>query len=210
MSEGPAAESKPKMKGLVWGLWGAALVGVAAVLYIIGSASTKPPTPAPSASAPAASFASKLSTAAVGSASPDYTFYDSEGKAMKLADLKGKVVVMNIWATWCAPCVTEMPTLAKLQAAYKGKPVEVVTVSIDSESSAAKARIFIAQHSPLKFYHDREMKLPFKLSPPAPGAPTTVIYGKDGLEVARVAGEADWSGKEARALVDKALAGSPS
>ena len=51
------------------------------------------------------------------------------------------------------------------------------------------------------------MKLPFKLSPPAPGAPTTVIYGKDGLEVARVAGEADWSGPEARALVDKALGG---
>ena len=209
MSEGPSVARKPKSP-LTWALIGAALVGVAAVLYIIGSASTKPPPPAPSASAPAASFASKLSTAAVGSASPDYTFYDESGKAMKLADLKGKVVVMNIWATWCAPCVTEMPTLAKLQAAYAGKPVEVVTVSIDSESSAAKARIFIAQHSPLKFYHDREMKLPFKLSPPAPGAPTTVIYGKHGLEVARVAGEADWSGKEARALVDKALAGSPS
>jgi thiol-disulfide isomerase/thioredoxin len=208
MSEGPAAESKPKMKGLVWALWGAALVGVAAVLYIIGSASTKPPTPAPSASATASSFGSKLSTPTAPTPSPDYTFYDGSGKAMKIADLKGKVVVMNIWATWCAPCVTEMPTLAKLQAAYAGKPVEVVTVSIDSESSAAKARIFIAQHSPLKFYHDREMKLPFKLSPPAPGAPTTVIYGKDGMEVARVAGEADWSGPDARALVDKALAGS--
>jgi len=195
------------MRGLAWALWGAALVGVAAVLYIIGSASTKPPPPAPSASATAKSFASKLSTAAVGTAPPDYTFYDAGGKAMKIADLKGKVVVMNIWATWCAPCVTEMPTLAKLQAAYKGKPVEVVTVSIDSESSAAKARLFIAQHDPLKFYHDREMKLPFKLAPPAPGAPTTVIYGKDGMEVARVAGEADWSGPEARALVDKALGG---
>lgn len=207
MSEGPAAETKPKMKGLVWGLWGAALVGVAAVVYIIGSASTTPTPPAPSASATASSFASKLTTPTTPTPSPDYTFYDAQGKAMTLADLKGKVVVMNIWATWCAPCVTEMPTLAKLQAAYKGKPVEVVTVSIDSESSAAKARIFIAQHAPLKFYHDREMKLPFKLSPPAPGAPTTVVYGKDGMEIARVAGEADWAGPEARALVDKALGG---
>jgi thiol-disulfide isomerase/thioredoxin len=206
MSEGPAAEAKPKGKGLVWALWGGALVGVAAVVYIIGSSSTKPTPPAPSASATATSFAGKLTTPSQPTPSPDYTFYDSDGRAMKIADLKGKVVVMNIWATWCAPCVTEMPTLAKLQASYAGKPVEVVTVSIDSESSAAKARIFIAQHSPLKFYHDREMKLPFKLSPPAPGAPTTVIYGKDGLEVARVAGEADWSGAEARALVDKALA----
>jgi thiol-disulfide isomerase/thioredoxin len=183
MSEGPEATSKPKPGLLTWALGGVAIVGVAAVVYIIGSASTKP-TPA-----------------------PDYTFYDASGKAMKIADLKGKVVVMNIWATWCAPCGTEMPTLAKLQAAYAGKPGEVVTVSIDSETSAAKARLFIAQHDPLKFYHDREMKLPFKLTPPAPGAPTTVIYGKDGLEVARVAGEADWAGPEARALVDKALGG---
>lgn len=204
MSEGPAAEAKPRGKGLVWGLWGVALVGVAAVVYIIGSSSTKP-TPPASASVTAAAFAGKLTTPSQPTPPPDYTFYDGDGKPMKIADLKGKVVVMNIWATWCAPCVTEMPTLAKLQAAYAGKPVEVVTVSIDSESSAAKARIFIAQHSPLKFYHDREMKLPFKLSPPAPGAPTTVIYGKDGMEVARVAGEADWAGPEARALVDKAL-----
>ena len=50
---------------------------------------------------------------------------------MKIADFKGKVVVVNIWATWCAPCVAEMPTLAKLQAAYAGKGVEVVAVSID-------------------------------------------------------------------------------
>ena len=195
------------MRGLAWALWGAALIGVAAVVYIIAQASTKPP---PQAATPAtgSAFAQKLVRPSAPTASPDYAFYDSDGKAMKIADLKGKVVVMNIWATWCAPCQAEMPTLAKLQAAYKGKPVEVVAVSIDSESSAAKARIFIAQHSPLKFYHDREMKLPFKLSPPAPGAPTTVIYGKDGLETARVAGEADWSGPEARALIDQALAGS--
>jgi len=207
MSEGPEASAKPGMGRLGWLIGGAALVGAAAAVYIIASASSKPTPPAPSAAATATTFASKLTRPAAPIGPPDYTFYDSDGKAMKIADLKGKVVVMNIWATWCGPCVTEMPTLAKLQAAYAGKPVEVVTVSIDSESSAAKARIFIAQHSPLKFYHDREMKLPFKLSPPAPGAPTTVIYGKDGMEVARVAGEADWSGKEAKALIDEALGG---
>ncbi|MFZ5721044.1 MAG: TlpA family protein disulfide reductase [Pseudomonadota bacterium] len=203
MSEGPEAASKPKGGFLSWALWGVALVGVAAVLYIIVQASSKPKPPPPAASA----FAAKVDRKNQASPPPDYAFYDAAGKPVKIADLKGKVVVMNIWATWCAPCVTEMPTLAKLQAAYADKPVEVVTVSIDSESSAAKARLFIAQHDPLKFYHDREMKLPFKLTPPAPGAPTTVIYGKDGLEVARVAGEADWAGPEARKLVDEALAG---
>ena len=203
MSQGPEAASKPKGGILSWALWGVALLGVAAVLYIIVQASSKPEPPAAAAS----DFAAKVNTANRASPPPDYEFYDGQGKALKIADLKGKVVVVNIWATWCAPCVTEMPTLAKLQAAYAGKPVEVVAVSIDSEGSAAQARLFIARHDPLKFYHDREMKLPFRLTPPAPGAPTTVIYGKDGLEVARVAGEADWAGPEARKLVDEALAG---
>lgn len=208
MSEGPAAARKPRGL-LTWALWGAALLGVAAVLYIIGQASTKPQVhteaaaPAPAAPKP---LMSKWSTEAAGTPAPDYAFYDQAGRPMKIADLKGNVVVMNVWATWCAPCKVEMPTLAKLQAAYAGQPVEVVAVSIDSESAATEARLFIASHDPLKFYHDREMKLPFRMDPPAAGAPTTVIYGKDGLEIGRVAGEADWSGAEARALVDKALA----
>jgi thiol-disulfide isomerase/thioredoxin len=210
MSEGPEAGGrggKPKGGVLTWALWGAALLGVAAVVYIIAQASTKPPPKAPSMAA-ATAFAQKVVRPEQPTPPPDYVFYDAAGKARKIADFKGKVVVMNIWATWCAPCVTEMPTLAKLQSAYAGKPVEVVAVSIDTESAATKASLFIAQHAPLKFYHDREMKLPFKLVPAAPGAPTTVIYGRNGLETARVAGEADWSSPEARALVDKALAAS--
>jgi thiol-disulfide isomerase/thioredoxin len=207
MSESPEAKSKPKSGILTWALWGAALLGVAAVVYIIGQASTKPPAPAPTPAVGTA-LAKKVILPAQPTPAPDYAFYDSAGKPVRIADFKGKVVVMNIWATWCAPCVAEMPTLAKLQAAYAGKPVEVVAVSIDSESSATKASLFIAGHAPLRFYHDREMKLPFKLTPAAPGAPTTVIYSRSGLETARVAGEADWSSPEARALVDKALAAS--
>ena len=215
MSENPQAGDETRASNplgrLRWALWGAALIGVAAVVYIIVQSSSNP-TPAlgstgtTTAAAPS-SFAKKLTLPTQPTPAPDYAFSDEAGKPLKVADLKGKVVVLNIWATWCAPCVTEMPTLAKLQAAYAGQPVEIVAVSIDTETSATKARLFIAQHAPLKFYHDRDMKMPFKLTPPAPGAPTTVIYGKDGLEQARVAGEADWSGPEARALVDKALAG---
>lgn len=207
MSEGPAASTKPRSV-LTWALWGAALVGLAAVLYIIVQSSSKPQAPvpgAPAASAPK-TLMSKWTPPAKPTPSPDYVFYDQAGKPVRVADFKGKVVVMNVWATWCAPCKVEMPTLAKLQAAYAGQPVEVVAVSIDSEGEAANARLFIASHEPLKFYHDREMKLPFRLDPPASGAPTTVIYGKDGMEIGRVAGEADWAGAEARALVDKALA----
>lgn len=210
MSEDPqAAEAvaKPRRGILNRALWGTVVLGGAGFLYIMVQSSTKTAPTGPGVTASATqsvSFAKKLQLATEPTPAPDYTFYNSAGKAMKIADLKGKVVVMNIWATWCAPCVAEMPTLARLQAAYAGKDVEVVAVSIDSETSATKARLFIAGHDPLKFYHDREMKLPFKID--APGAPTTVIYGRDGLEKARVAGEADWSGPEARALIDKVLA----
>lgn len=213
MSEGPEAggqTAKPKGGFLTWALWGAALVGVAAVVYIIGQASSNPAATtavkSPSAEVAGKTFAQKFTRPGAPTPPPDHTIYDASGKAMKLADLKGKVVVMNIWATWCAPCKVEMPTLAKLQAAYKDQPVEVVAVSIDTVDDAAKAKLFIAQNDPLKFYHDREMKMPFVLTPVAPGAPTTVIYGKDGMEVGRVAGEADWSSPEVRAIVDQALA----
>jgi thiol-disulfide isomerase/thioredoxin len=213
MIEGPKSTGgepvvKPRSGVLTGALWGVAIVGVAGVLYIIAQSSTKTApsgTPGAAATALQKSFIAKVQIPAEPRPAPDYTFYDSAGKAVRIADFKGKVVVMNIWATWCAPCVAEMPTLAKLKAAYAGKEVEVVVVSIDSETSAAKARLFIARHEPLAFYHDREMKLPFKIN--AAGAPTTVIYGRDGMEKARVAGEADWSGTDARALVDKALAG---
>ncbi|MBL8773378.1 MAG: TlpA family protein disulfide reductase [Phenylobacterium sp.] len=212
MSESPAG-SKPKGGLLTWALWIVALAGVAAVVYIIAQASTKTAPSAPSAGASAtvgkpgeASFASKVSTPESPTPAPDYAFNDAAGKPVKIADFKGKVVVLNIWATWCGPCKVEMPTLAKLAKAYEGKPVEVVVVSIDTPEAAAKAKLFIAQNAPLAFYHDGPAKLPFKAN--VPGFPTTIIYGKDGAEAARVAGDADWSAAEPRALIDKVLAAS--
>ncbi len=209
MSEGPQASSgKPKGGILTWALWGVALAGLAAVVYIMVQSSTNPGVKVATGPAPApakGSFQSKLVRATAPTPAPDYAFAGPDGKPMKVADLKGKVVVLNVWATWCAPCKIEMPTLAKLQAAYAGQDVEVVAVSIDSPEAATKAALFIAQNTPLKFYHDAGMKLPFVVN--APGAPTTIIYGRDGLEKARIAGEADWASPEARALVDAALAG---
>lgn len=117
------------------------------------------------------------------------------------------MVVVNLWATWCAPCVAEMPTLAKLATAYAGKPVAVVPISVDSPKDLDKAKAFIGQNAPLVFYSDPQMKLPFALKPPAIGMPTTVIYGADGVERARLPGSADWSGADARAVIDHVLAG---
>jgi thiol-disulfide isomerase/thioredoxin len=210
MSEESAA--KPRGRVLRWALWGAAAIGVAGVVYIIGQSATNPAKPVPVAVGPTSgektSFASKVSRPSAPTPPPDLAFLDAQGKPVKVADLKGKVVVMNIWATWCGPCKAEMPTLAKLQAGYAAKGVVVLPVSIDSEDKVAEATAFIGAARPLGFYRDKDMKLPFRLSPPAEGTPTTVIYGRHGLEFARVTGEADWTSPEARALVDQALAAS--
>ena len=201
--------TKPRGGILTWALWGAAAIGVAAVVYITMQASSNPPQPGVSPgsenAAGAHSVGKKLTHLADAGPAPDYGFVNADGQPVKLTDFKGKVVVMNVWATWCGPCVEEMPTLARLQAAYAGKPVEVVAISIDSEGDTAKAKQFLAKHAPLKFYQDKAMKLPFVLKPAADGTPVTIIYGKDGLEKGRVSGAADWSQPDAHAAIDKAL-----
>lgn len=197
--------AKPRGGILTWTLWGAALFGVAAVLYIIVQASIKPH-PSGALDSLARGEMKKLVAPAQATVAPSNTFYDAAGRPLHAADFKGRVLVLNLWATWCAPCVTEMPTLAKLASEYAGKPVAVVPVSIDTPDAGDKAKAFIAQHPPLGFYNDPQMKLPFALKPAANGLPTTVIYGPDGLERARISGQADWSGPDARAVVDHLLA----
>jgi thiol-disulfide isomerase/thioredoxin len=204
MSDQSAA--KPMGGFLKWALWGAALIGVAAVVYIIVQSSFKPTQGSGALKGLARGEMAKLVIPSTPAPPPANTFYDDSGKAFRIADFKGKVTVVNLWATWCGPCVLEMPTLAKLQAEYAGKPVEVVPVSVDSASALDKAKQFIAQHAPLKFYNEPNMKLPFAFTPPAAGMPTTVIYGADGVERARLSGGADWSGPDAKAVIDKLLA----
>ena len=91
----------------------------------------------------------KLQIPAVSSTYPAASFVDGAGKPVTLSDFKGKAVVLNLWATWCAPCVKEMPTLAALQTAEAGKGVKVVALSADSPSATDKAKAFIASHPPL-------------------------------------------------------------
>ena len=205
--------AKPRGGVLTWALWGAAAIGVAAVVYIIAQSPTKPPSQSPvgaSGAVPVAAVthdvAKKLEHPADGAAPPAYAFFDAAGKKVTAADFKGKVVVMNLWATWCAPCKLEMPTLAKLAQAYAGKPVAVVAVSIDKADALAEAKAFIVGNAPLAFYNDPDAKLPWALKPTANGMPTTIILGKDGLERGRISGEADWNGEGAKQVIDKILA----
>lgn len=192
-----------------------AVVAIASVaaLYVIGTKVFKPAdAPQPAAvSAGAAGYAAlavghmkRLTTESAGKPGPSLAFVDGAGKTLTLADFKGKPVLVNLWATWCAPCKKEMPTLAALQKQYEGR-LQVVALSIDTASATDAAKAFIAENAPLAFYQDATMKIPFAFSPPAQGFPTTILYDANGVEQARLVAEADWNAPEAHKVVAKLL-----
>ena len=122
------------------------------------------------------------------------------------AQFRGKVVVVNLWAMWCAPCRTEMPTLARLAEAYTGGDLVVLPINVDAtEDGLADARSFIDVHEPLPLYSDLKFQLPFEL--PGEGKmPQTILLDRQGRIRAHFSGEADWASPEARALMDALLA----
>ncbi len=137
---------------------------------------------------------------------PASVFHDAAGAAHTLADFKGKVTLVNIWANWCAPCKAEIPSLAKLQAAYAGKPVAVVPISVGKGDDEAAGRAFIARTPPLAFYTDPSYAIAFAFKPVVEGMPTTIVYDAKGVERARLTGGADWSGPDAKRVIDTLLA----
>jgi thiol-disulfide isomerase/thioredoxin len=205
MNEVQSGTDAGKRSPLKWAVLGVAVVGVAAVLYVILAASFKPHGPADLREFKKATL-EKLDVPATPRGQPDTAFTSLDGKTATLADFKGRVVVMNLWATWCAPCKAEMPTLAKLQAAYATQPVTVLPISVDRDGDLNLVNEEMAANPPLKTYRDPSYKMSFSLDPKSGGFPTTVIYDKQGRERARMSGPADWSSPEARGLIEKLLA----
>lgn len=123
---------------------------------------------------------------------PALEFVDGAGDTRALADFRGRVVVLNVWATWCAPCREEMPTLDALQAALGGSRLEVVALSVDREGADA-VRAFFDELGigNLEIYVDTRMRAPGKLG--VPGLPATLVIDPEGREVARLIGPADWN-----------------
>lgn len=132
-------------------------------------------------------------------------FNGPDGQPMTLADFKGKVVLLNLWATWCAPCRKEMPHLNQLQEELGSDQFEVVAVSVD-RGSAAKSKQFLAEvgATSLRFYHDPKAKAGFSLM--AIGMPTTLLFDQNGREIGRLVGPAEWHSQEAKELIKAAVA----
>lgn len=151
-----------------------------------------------------------LATPAEAEIAPEYAFRDRTGTAVRFSAFQGKVMVVNLWAMWCAPCKAEMPTLQALAKAYAtNEDLIVLPINVDATpEAAAEAKRFLDEHAPLPFYNDIRFQLPFEF--PGKGAmPQTIILDRQGRIRATMAGEADWSSQEARALIDAVLAEGP-
>jgi thiol-disulfide isomerase/thioredoxin len=144
---------------------------------------------------------------------PDVRFDDEEGRSRSLADWRGQLVLLNLWATWCVPCRKEMPALDALEAKLGGRDFHIVAVNIDTRDPA-KPQAFLRETgiTHLAYFTDRSAKIfqDLKLAGWAFGMPATLIVDPRGCTLAFLAGPAEWSSEDAVKLVEAALgAGRP-
>jgi thiol-disulfide isomerase/thioredoxin len=135
---------------------------------------------------------------------PDLAFSDADDKPLKLADYKGKAVLLNFWATWCGPCVKEMPSLDKLQAEMGKDKFVILPLSLDGPSRPKVAPFYQDKKlANLGVYFDKGRKVMQALDISI--LPTSILVDSQGREIGRLEGEADWDKPEALALVKAAV-----
>ena len=139
-----------------------------------------------------------------GKAGPAASFKDPDGGDIALADFKGTPVLVNLWATWCAPCVKELPTIDRLARSHAvDGALGVIAVSQDmGPHNSVKAFLEKLGVKNLGAYHDPAMALSGGLQ--AEVLPTTILFDREGREVWRYVGDLDWSGEEAAKLLAEA------
>jgi thiol-disulfide isomerase/thioredoxin len=146
----------------------------------------------------------KLDISQRGAAMVGTSFQAPDGSTVQLSDFIGKPVLVNIWATWCAPCIVEMPMLDKLAAREKER-LKVLVVSQDLQGAEKVVPFFTrGGFEELEPYVDPENGLSFGFGSGL--MPTTVLYDAQGKEVWRVIGAMDWDGAKAAALLEETLA----
>jgi len=137
---------------------------------------------------------------------PDTGFETADGTPARLSDWKGKVVLVNFWATWCVPCRTEMPELDRLQAELGGADFQVVTIATGKQMPQAIDRFF-AEAGVTGLPKNRDPKQALARSMAVLGLPVSVLIDRDGREVGRLTGEADWSSDSAKAIIAALIRG---
>ncbi|MEQ8951548.1 TlpA disulfide reductase family protein [Parvibaculum sp.] len=191
----------------------AVLAGAAALIagavYLIGQGGGNPGEEGRSEAyaaldAAAAGEVANFTPKPVPTALPEVGFRDRQGRETNLAAFRGKLVLLNLWATWCAPCREEMPELDALQAEMGDARFEVVALSVDSSGPEAVAAFLDKVGAEnLALYHDPSAKANFTLG--AFGLPTTILISPEGDELGRMAGPAPWASEDAKGLIEEAL-----
>lgn len=137
---------------------------------------------------------------------PHLPLLGAEGTALDLKEFRGKVVLLNVWATWCVPCRREMPTLDRLQASVGGPDFEVVALSIDRGGLAAVDDFFSQTGvRNLRIYLDQASAAMRTLG--LVGLPTTLLIDRDGREIGRLVGPTEWDSPAIVAQIRRVVAG---
>ena len=192
---------------------GLGALGILAAVYGLGGGGNRACPLAAAAAARMAPLArGEVAAVAVAKAAepaPALAFQGPDGAPRALADFRGRTVLVNLWATWCAPCKVEMPALDRLQAALGDAAFEVVAINLDTRN-LDRPRVWLAENGigRLAYYADPAGRvLPAIARDDVPtGLPTTLIVAPDGCEAAILRGPADWAGADALALLRAALA----
>ena len=149
----------------------------------------------------------ELKSPDVGRPAPNFEFPGLDGKLVSLSDYLGKVVLVNIWATWCRPCVDEMPSMQKLYQEFKDDDFEILAVSIDAPGSGVVAPFMRKYNLTFPALLDSEGTI--RESYGATGIPESFIIDRQGILVKKIIGAADWSSPEVfrffRNLLQKSL-----
>jgi thiol-disulfide isomerase/thioredoxin len=139
---------------------------------------------------------------------PDLAFEDAEGKPKKLSDWRGRIVLFNLWATWCVPCRKEMPALEGLQTRLGGPNFEVIAVNIDTRDPEKPKNFLKEAHlTRLGYFNDQKAKVfqDLKAAGRALGMPTSVLVDGQGCEIGTIAGPAQWDSEDAVKLIAAAV-----
>ncbi|WP_417467206.1 TlpA family protein disulfide reductase [Maricaulis sp.] len=136
-------------------------------------------------------------------AQPAMAYTDPDGGEHHLSDYRGKVILLNLWATWCGPCVEEMPALNRLQQQFGGEDFDVVTISFDREFAPVTEFFEREQIDSLPALRDDSFTSHNLVG--ALGLPMSILYDRHGREIGRMPAPADWDSEDAHRLVQAAI-----
>jgi thiol-disulfide isomerase/thioredoxin len=215
-----AGSARAGLSTAMWAAAVAAVAGFAAVYVTLGRpdnvvspvVQSPPPEPGKPAATPAGPGSNALSQGQMAAFVfrkapedlPEVKFLDASAKERTLADWRGKVVLLNLWATWCLPCRKEMPALDRLQRELGSDQFQVVAVSVD-RTGLDGARKFLADTGAeaLALYADPTARMGSTLR--AAGLPATLLLDRQGREIGRLLGPAEWDGEDAKRLIASAM-----